>query len=46
MEKKTTTVTLPEYFSIKHYKALGSFEHLDDLEKIIMTVSALTEREM
>ena len=46
MEKKTTTVTLPDYFSIKHYKALGSFEHLDDLEKIIMTVSALTERDV
>ncbi len=36
------TVELPEYFSIAHYKAMGSFEHLDEIEKIIMTVSALT----
>ena len=36
------TVQLPEYFSIAHYKAMGSFEHLDEIEKIIMTVSALT----
>jgi len=41
-EKKTIKVELPEYFSIQHYKAMGSFEHLDDVEKIIMTVSALT----
>jgi len=41
-EKKTIKVELPEYFSIAHYKAMGSFEHLDEIEKIIMTVSALT----
>lgn len=41
-EKKTITVLLPEYFSIAHYQAMGSFEHLEEIEKIIMTVSALT----
>jgi len=41
-EKKTIKVELPEYFSIRHYQAMGSFEHLEEIEKIIMTVSALT----
>ena len=42
---KQIQVTMPEYFSVRHYKSLGSFEHLDELEKIIMTVSALTGHE-
>ena len=41
--KKKIQVELPEYFSIKHYKALGSFEHLDELEKVVYTIVATTE---
>ena len=26
---KKITVQLPEYFTISHYKKMGSFEHLD-----------------
>lgn len=43
MSKKTIEVQLPDYFSIKHYKALGSFEHLDELEKVVYTIVATTE---
>jgi len=41
--KKKIQVELPEYFSIKHYKSLGSFEHLDELEKVVYTIVATTE---
>ena len=41
--KKKIQVELPDYFSIKHYKALGSFEHLDELEKVVYTIVATTE---
>lgn len=36
-------VQIPDYFSVKHYKALGSFEHLDEVEKVIETIVATTE---
>jgi len=36
-------VQIPDYFSVKHYKALGSFEHLDEVEKVIQTIVATTE---
>jgi hypothetical protein len=41
--KKTIQVQLPDYFSVKHYKSLGSFEHLDELEKVVYTIVATTE---
>jgi hypothetical protein len=41
--KKRITVELPDYFSITHYKALNSFEHLDELEKVIHAIAATTE---
>ena len=41
--KKRITVTLPDYFSISHYKSLNSFEHLDELEKVIHAIAATTE---
>jgi len=36
-------VTLPDVFTIKHYKALGEHEHLDELEKVVLSVAATTE---
>ena len=41
--KRKITVTLPDYFSISHYKSLNSFEHLDELEKVIHAIAATTE---
>ena len=40
---KKIQVTLPDYFSVKHYKSMGTFEHLDEAEKIIATIVATTE---
>jgi len=40
---KKIKVQIPEYFSVKHYKSLGSFEHLDEVEKVIHTIVATTE---
>jgi len=42
-KKKTIEVNLPDYFAIKHYKSLGSFEHLEEYEKVVATVAATTE---
>ena len=36
-------VQIPEYFSVKHYKALGNFEHLDEVEKVVQTLVATTD---
>lgn len=36
-------VQIPDYFSVKHYKALGNFEHLDEVEKVIQTLVATTD---
>lgn len=36
-------VEIPDYFSVKHYKALGNFEHLDEVEKVIQTLVATTD---
>ena len=41
--KKRITVELPDYFSISHYKSLNSFEHLDEIEKVIHAIAATTE---
>lgn len=41
--KKTISVQLPDYFSITHYKSLKSFEHLDEIEKVIHAIAATTE---
>lgn len=41
--KKTISVQLPDYFSITHYKSLNSFEHLDEIEKVIHAIAATTE---
>ena len=41
--KRKITVELPDYFSISHYKALNSFEHLDELDKVIHAIAATTE---
>ena len=43
MAKKTIEVQLPEVFTLKHYKALGQHEHLDELEKVVLTIAATTE---
>ncbi len=40
---KKIKVQIPDYFSVKHYKSLGSFEHLDEVEKVIHTIVAVTE---
>ena len=36
-------VELPEYFTITHYKKMGSFEHLDEVEKIIASIAVMTD---
>ncbi len=36
-------VALPEYFSVRHYKSMTEYEHLDELGKIVQTVVATTE---
>lgn len=43
MGKKQIQVDIPDYFSVKHYKSMGSFEHMEELDKIICVVVATTE---
>lgn len=43
MAKKQVTVEIPDYFSVKHYKSMGQFEHLEEVDKIISVVVATTE---
>ena len=43
MAKKQIEVQVPDYFSVKHYKSLGQFEHQDEVDKIISVVVATTE---
>jgi hypothetical protein len=43
MANKTVDVTIPDYFSVKHYKSMGSFEHMEEVDKIIAVVTATTE---
>jgi hypothetical protein len=43
MATKKIRIELPEYFTISHYKKMGSFEHLDDIEKVIQTIVAMTD---
>ena len=40
---KKIKVQIPDYFSVKHYKSMGSFEHLDEVEKVVHTIVATTE---
>ena len=40
---KKIKVQIPDYFSVKHYKSMGSFEHLDEVEKVVHTIVAVTE---
>ena len=40
--RKKIRVELPEYFTISHYKKMGSFEHLDEIEKIISSIVVMT----
>lgn len=42
MAKKKITISLPEYFTIAHYKKMGSMEHLDEIDKVIQTIVAMT----
>ena len=44
-KSKKIEVQLPEVFTLRHYKALGEHEHLDELEKVVVTVSAITEHD-
>lgn len=43
MANKKIKVEVPDYFSVKHYKSMGKFEHLDEMDKIISVVVATTE---
>ena len=42
-KKKEVTVEIPEYFTVSHYKSMGQFEHMDDLDKIVSVVVATTQ---
>jgi len=42
-KNKQVTVEIPDYFTVSHYKSMGQFEHLDDLDKIVQVVVATTE---
>ena len=42
-KKKSIEINLPDYFTIRHYKSMGSFEHLEEYEKVVATVAATTE---
>jgi len=44
-KSKKIEVQLPEVFTLRHYKALGEHEHLDELQKVVVTVSAITEHD-
>jgi len=37
------TITIPDFFQVKHYKKLNSMSSLDEMEQMISVVSALTE---
>ena len=43
MAKKKIEVELPDYFSLKHYKAMSNHEHLDELDRVVYTLVATTE---
>lgn len=43
MANKEVNVTIPDYFTVKHYKSLGEYEHLDEVDKIVAVVVATTE---
>ena len=45
MAKKTkkVSVEIPEYFSVKHYKSMGQYEHQEEIDKIVSIVVATTE---
>jgi len=43
MGKKKISVEVPDYFSVRHYKAMGQYEHQEELDKIISVVVATTE---
>ena len=43
MAKNKIQVSLPEYFTISHYKKMGSLEHLDEIDRVIQTITAMTE---
>ena len=40
---KKVEVEIPEYFSVKHYKSMGQYEHMDEVDKIVAVVVATTE---
>ena len=40
---KKIKVQIPDYFSVRHYKSLGNFEHLDEVENVVHTLVATTE---
>jgi len=43
MGKKKISVEVPDYFSVKHYKSMGQYEHQEELDKIVSVVVATTE---
>ena len=44
-KKKEVTVEIPEYFTVSHYKSMGEYEHMDELDKILAIVVATTEHD-
>ena len=40
---KKVSVEIPEYFSVKHYKSMGQYEHQEEIDKIVSIVVATTE---
>jgi hypothetical protein len=38
-------ITIPEYFKIKHYKALAHIKSLDETEQMVHTISVITNTE-
>lgn len=44
--KKTLKITIPDYFTVKHYKALNHIQSLDEIEQMAWVISTITETDI
>jgi hypothetical protein len=44
--KKTLKITIPDYFTVKHYKALSHIQSLDEIEQMAWVISTTTETDI
>ena len=44
--KQTLKITIPDYFTVKHYKALSHIQSLDEIEQMAWVISTITETDI